>query len=300
MTDDQLHNLDEANRHLYEYEADYPGNHAWPTYDSESADDMRRDLAYRVNGALRRGIPSCRFVGIERVAAALATLDGEIWPSCDRHIPYTYPEAQRAAMIAQRRQRYRHEARHAISEYVSYMEIAQEGDTEESRNQIVEQAKSQHMADAQVSAKWRGSVGLPSTVKQIEDSIPESVRGTMGEIILRGELLRKSKLGIILAVSLLLATPAFAQSGPIAAAIAGNVADLVSTEIALSRGGAREANPVMQGTAQRIALKAGTTALTVWAIKKLAPQHPKTAAVLGYTVGAVMGGLAVNNVRVMR
>jgi len=107
-------------------------------------------------------------------------------------------------------------------------------------------------------------------------------------------------MGVLCLSCLTCATPAFAQTGPITAVIAGNVADLVSTEIALSRGGVHEVNPLMQTTARRVAAKAGATAFTVWAVKRIAPKSPKVAAVVGYSLGAVMGGIAVRNYRVMQ
>ena len=152
---------------LYDVEKlDHPD---WPELDSPEVSDMRMDLRYRLTGAVRRGINSVRMVAIEHVAAALATLDGETYPACDLHVSPNWKEGQRAALIAQRRQRYRHKAVQVIADFCGYMEIEQPHETEESRQQIVEQAKSQHTADAHVSAAWRDQIGMPSTVSQLGD-----------------------------------------------------------------------------------------------------------------------------------
>lgn len=108
-------------------------------------------------------------------------------------------------------------------------------------------------------------------------------------------MIRRSSVAVLLVA--LLPWSAAAQYGPVSALVAGQVADYVSTEIALQRGGVREANPLMQSPAARAALKAGSTALGVWAVRRIAPRHPKVAAVFGYTVGAAMGALAVSNLR---
>ena len=150
---------------LYDFERlDHP---EWPTLDTPDASDMRMDLRYRLTGAVRRGIHSVRMVAIERVAAALATLDGETYPACDLHVSPNWKEGQRAALIAQRRQKYRHKAVQVIAAFCGYMEVEHPQETEESRALIVEQAKSQHTADAHVSAAWRDQIGMPSTVPQL-------------------------------------------------------------------------------------------------------------------------------------
>ncbi len=88
---------------------------------------------------------------------------------------------------------------------------------------------------------------------------------------------------------------------PITALVIGNVADAVSTELALQRPGVREANPVMgASSAQRIAVKAAGTAAQVWVVRKIGARRPKLAKVLGYSVGAFHCGIAAHNLRVGR
>jgi hypothetical protein len=105
--------------------------------------------------------------------------------------------------------------------------------------------------------------------------------------------------GVVL-LCLLLSSPAFAQS-PTKLIIAANVADLVSTEIAVQRANVAESNPIMgQSSAQRIAVKAAGTALQVWMVRKLEPRHPKIAKGVGVGAAVLFGGVTIHNLRVGR
>lgn len=183
MTDTDLH-LDTAVQVFYGLERQ-PG---WPAFQSEEADDIKRDIRYRLMGAIRRGIASCRAVAIERVASTLANLDGEIWPACDAITSPNWKPEQRAAIVAQRRQLYRHKAVQIIAALYGYMEVEHPSETEEHRQLLIRQAVEQREADVKAVTEWRDSIGMPS---QVESQIPQSVRGTMGESILRHDILRK-------------------------------------------------------------------------------------------------------------
>jgi hypothetical protein len=105
----------------------------------------------------------------------------------------------------------------------------------------------------------------------------------------------------VLLLCLLLPSLAHAQ-GAVGAIVLGNVADIVSTEIALQRPGLREGNPVLgQSATQRIAVKAAGTAVQVWIVRKLDRSgHPKLARVVGYSAGAALTGVAWHNWRAGR
>jgi hypothetical protein len=81
---------------------------------------------------------------------------------------------------------------------------------------------------------------------------------------------------------------------------AGQVADIVTTELALARPGLREGNPLVRERAVRIGLKTGVTLGLTLACNKLRqrakPRHARLLAVLGFSVGAAA---AVHNVRMM-
>jgi hypothetical protein len=79
---------------------------------------------------------------------------------------------------------------------------------------------------------------------------------------------------------------------------AGQVADLVSTEYALTRPALREGNPLLGNRAVRIPAKLAVAALGAWATHRLRKkgQHgrARALAVVGFAIGA---GFAVHNVR---
>ena len=80
------------------------------------------------------------------------------------------------------------------------------------------------------------------------------------------------------------------------AIILGNVADIVSTELALQRGGVHEGNAIMsQRLPQRIAVKAAGTVFQVWMVRQIGKDHPRLAKVVGYSAGAFFGGVTLWN-----
>ena len=164
MTDDQLDHLTLAAEHVYRAEHLYDRS---PHFGSDDAEDMRTDLRYRLIGAVRRGINSCRMVAVERVAGALATLDGETWPTCDLHVSPNWKPAQREAIVAQRRQRYRHKAVQVIAALYGYMEVEHPSETEEHRQLLIRQVREQFEADTRTMTEWKESIGMPSTVSQL-------------------------------------------------------------------------------------------------------------------------------------
>lgn len=103
------------------------------------------------------------------------------------------------------------------------------------------------------------------------------------------------------AVMMVLLLPALAeaQTAPI---ILGNLSDAISTELAVSRAGVAEGNPIVgQHIAQRLVVKAAGTAVQVWAVKQLVQRgKPRLAKVVGYSIAALYGGVTIHNVRVWR
>lgn len=105
--------------------------------------------------------------------------------------------------------------------------------------------------------------------------------------------------GLLVMAALGCPRSAHAQSPQTVLTIA-SAADAASTVYALhANPRAREWNPALRmgGTPGLIAGKVVTTSALAWAIGKIAPTHPRLAKVIGYGGGAVLGGLAVNNVR---
>ena len=135
-----------------------------PEWADQVEREHRVDARYRATGALRRGIDTCRMVAVERVAASLAVLDGERWPACNRAINPKMEPAQREAIAASRRQRYRHQARHVVAEVFTYYELG--NDTPEQRLQAVATAKAQLAKDTVTVNTWRNR-SMPSTVSQL-------------------------------------------------------------------------------------------------------------------------------------
>lgn len=86
---------------------------------------------------------------------------------------------------------------------------------------------------------------------------------------------------------------------PYAALAGGSLADGISTVAALKRPGTYETNPLLSGgTAEMAAVKGGSTAALLWAMRELAKSgHPTAAKAIGYGGGALLGGLAAHNLR---
>ena len=78
--------------------------------------------------------------------------------------------------------------------------------------------------------------------------------------------------------------------------------DVVSTTRALSSGAGYEANPVMRGVvgspAAFFAVKAGTTAGTIWIAERMRKQHPVRAMVFMASTNAMMAAVVAHNMRV--
>jgi hypothetical protein len=75
--------------------------------------------------------------------------------------------------------------------------------------------------------------------------------------------------------------------------------DFVSTSRALSSEGAYEANPVMRGVvgspAAFLAVKAGTTAGTIWVAERMRKKHPVRALVFMLSTNAAMAAVVAHN-----
>lgn len=96
-------------------------------------------------------------------------------------------------------------------------------------------------------------------------------------------------------------TPKASTVAPYCVLIAGNVADLVTTQRALSRG-AIEGNPALGSSAGRIATQkalgtAGTAVVMYWLARS---GHPTIAKWIGYVNGSVMFAAALHNQQVRR
>jgi uncharacterized membrane protein len=99
------------------------------------------------------------------------------------------------------------------------------------------------------------------------------------------------------------ATPTQAQTPtlPLVVFTVGQVGDVVTTRIALSRPGFVEANPalawVAESTPRLVLAKAATTTLTIWAVRRLSRDHPRAAKVVAWVVATVAVGVAAHNGR---
>ena len=95
--------------------------------------------------------------------------------------------------------------------------------------------------------------------------------------------------------------PRGAGVGPYAAAAVGQAADVISTKRAFDRG-AKEGNPLFRGMSlgQIAAVKAGTTAGLMLAMRQIAKTHPRVAKWLGYGAGTAGAIAALHNRRVMK
>ena len=87
-----------------------------------------------------------------------------------------------------------------------------------------------------------------------------------------------------------------------ASLVALQTLDVVSTTRALSSGGAYEANPVMRGVvgspAAFLAVKAGTTAGTIWIAERMRKKHPVRATVFMASTNAMMAAVVAHNLRI--
>lgn len=80
-----------------------------------------------------------------------------------------------------------------------------------------------------------------------------------------------------------------------------NLADIVSTEMAIQSGRARERNPIMgDSAAQRVIVKTATTAASIYLLDKIGERHPRAAKITAYSLSAALSVIAVRNWRVAR
>lgn len=74
-------------------------------------------------------------------------------------------------------------------------------------------------------------------------------------------------------------------------------ADLVSTELALERGGV-EANPLMENRTARVLGKTAATATVLLLARELEDEHPRAAAIMRMSIVGLWAGAALWNVSV--
>jgi len=153
--------LERAAYHLHE--AGRIHNPNLPAYDDPLKSAGRVDARYRITGAHRRGIDSCRQIAVLRGAIALAVADGEPWPACDRTVNPSMPEAQRLSLCASKRQRYLHLSAALLADVFGYYETGL--DTEDQRQAAIERQRIQREQDRDSVAAWRNR--MPSTVTQL-------------------------------------------------------------------------------------------------------------------------------------
>lgn len=102
---------------------------------------------------------------------------------------------------------------------------------------------------------------------------------------------------------LLIASTASADPKPYAVMLAGNVADLWTTKVALDTGRAHEGNPALsrQGIGTITIAKTCSVAVITLAMRVLETHgHPKVAKAIGYIDGGVTFGAAAHNLAVVR
>lgn len=124
----------------------------------------RDDCRYRAMSAFRRGLPFVRDVLVEMLAMNYANLEGWLYPDCDNKYDPQTPERDRAAVSAQRRQRFRQKARQLVAAIFNYLE--HDTDTEAQRKLTIERAGGQLMADRMVVSNYRSSRGIPTEVQR--------------------------------------------------------------------------------------------------------------------------------------
>ena len=119
--------------------------------------------------------------------------------------------------------------------------------------------------------------------------------------------MRTSRVALLVSLLLTIPASAAAQERPAAlpwlyaGTITAHMLDLHSTHRALSTGAAREANPFMTNSTARVAIKAGTSTLTVWTAERLwKGGKRKTAIALVAAVTAGTAAIAARNYRVAR
>ena len=140
---------------LYQAErAQFPDRNL-PDWD-QANHHMRADARYRATAAHMRGNPTVKAALVERLAMTLALADGYVWPGlANRERPSPLPADQAAAMQAQRRQGYRHQARLVITAVHNYLDVDAPAEPEEIRSAILASAKVQQQADVASVNQWK-------------------------------------------------------------------------------------------------------------------------------------------------
>lgn len=102
----------------------------------------------------------------------------------------------------------------------------------------------------------------------------------------------------------LLASPAFASglTLPAFTMATAQSLDIASTCAAVHSGLGMESNRLMGSgcDAHALAMKAATTAGTLWLMQKLSSTHPKAAQVTLYALSGVIGAVAIHNARIRK
>lgn len=113
-------------------------------------------------------------------------------------------------------------------------------------------------------------------------------------------------ISLFTAASLMLPVSVSAQTfdvKPYAVMLAGNMADLWTTKVALDTGRAHEGNPALnhQGMGRITAVKVGGVSFFIFAMRVLETHgHPKAARLMGYIDGGAMFGVVAHNLAVVR
>ena len=109
--------------------------------------------------------------------------------------------------------------------------------------------------------------------------------------------MRRASIALVFTLSLPSITYAQAKDAVIVN-LSAQLADMVSTEYAINRG-AVEANPLLgQHRGRRIAIKSAGAIASFWLIHRIAKDRPRAARVVSYSVSAIVGAVAIRNVRI--
>lgn len=88
---------------------------------------------------------------------------------------------------------------------------------------------------------------------------------------------------------------------PYVASALGDGLDALTTVQAIRSGRGREANPILgRGLPMQMAVKAAGSVGILWALRRIARDHPTLAKIIGYGNGIGKGALAVRNTQVGR
>lgn len=152
MADD--HPLDAIARELYAQErTEHPSRNLppWP----QANRVLRADARYRAQAAHHRSSPTIKAVLVEELARTLAMADGFIWPACESRTEQICAPEEYCAIVAQRRQRYRHNARLVITAHDQYLDTNATNEPEEMRQAVILRAKHQQLEDVHAVQEWK-------------------------------------------------------------------------------------------------------------------------------------------------